>query len=311
MRPVFRSLIPPLLGCILVLPALAAEPPVLPLWPEGVPGRRIDAPPETIVDGRITHVHEPTLTVYAPTGTPANGTAVILCPGGGYVRLSLGGANGGPQTQWLNALGITVFVLKYRLDDYGQPAPLQDVLRAVRLVRREAATYDVDPHRIGIWGASAGGHVAACAATMWDDPVGQTSAALDTMSARPDFVMLVYPVVTMDATFAHRGSRRALLGENPPSELTARWSVERHVRPDMPPVFLAATMADQSVPVANSLRLYDALVAAKVPAEMHVYAQGSHGNSLDPRYGPTADWPKRAEEWLRFNGWLPAPAAAH
>lgn len=286
----------------------AAAPAVLPLWPEGVPNRRADAPPEAVVDGRIVHVHEPTLTVYAPTTAPANGTAVIFCPGGGYVRLSIG-ENGGPQVRWLNQLGVTAFVLKYRLDDYGQPAPLQDILRAIRLVRRDAAKFGVDPKRVGVWGASAGGHVAGCAATMWDDPAGVTGAEIDAVSARPDFVALIYPVVTMDPAFAHRGSRRALLGEQPSDDLTARWSVERRVRTDMPPVFIAATMADRSVPVANSLRLYDALVAAKVPAELHVYAQGSHGNSLDPQYGPTAAWPQRCEEWLRFNGWLPALAA--
>ena len=300
-----RFLVAPLiLAAIFSAAVNAAEPAVLKLWPEGVPGLRTDAPPEEVKDNRVYHVHEATLTVYPPRNVPANGTAVILCPGGGYVRLGIGGANGGPQTQWLNALGVTVFLLKYRLDDYGQPAPLQDALRAIRHVRKNAAAFGVDPQRIGIWGASAGGHVAGCAATMWDDPAGKTGAEIDAVSARPDFVLLVYPVVTMDAAFAHGGSRRALLGQNPDAALVERWSVERRVRADMPPVFIAATMADKSVPVANSLRLYDALVAAKVPAEMHVYAQGSHGNSLDPQYGPTAAWPKRGEEWLRHNGWL-------
>ena len=303
--PRLRVRLCPVLLLLAAVFARAAEPAIIPLWPEGVPNRRTDAPPETVVDGRIVHVHEPTLTVYAPTRTPANGTAVIVCPGGGYVRLAIG-ENGGPQVRWLNDLGVTAFVLKYRLDDYGQPAPLQDVLRAIRLVRRDAAKLGLDPKRIGVWGASAGGHVAACAATMWDDPAGATGAEIDAVSARPDFVALIYPVVTMDPAFAHRGSRRALLGEKPSDETTARWSVERRVRADMPPVFIAATMADRSVPVTNSLRLYDALVTAKVPAEMHVYAQGSHGNSLDPQYGPTAAWPERCADWLRFNGWLPA-----
>lgn len=301
-----------LLLCLALLPATAlaaAAPDVLRLWPEGVPGLRTDAPPEEMKDGRIYHVHEASLTVYPPRDVPANGTAVIVCPGGGYVRLAIGGENGGSTTQWLNKLGVTVFLLKYRLEDYGAPAPLQDVLRAVRTVRRNAARWGVDPQRIGIWGASAGGHVAGSAATMWDDPLGSTGAAIDSVSARPDFVLLVYPVVTMDTAFAHGGSRRALLGREPAPAAVERWSVERRVRPDMPPVWIAATMADKSVPVANSLRLYDALVAARIPAEMHVYAQGAHGNSLDPQYGPTALWPQRAEEWLRHNGWLPSAAA--
>lgn len=291
-----------------VLSASATEPRVIPLWPEGVPGRKTGGAPEEFKDNRYFHVHDPALLVYPPRDVPANGTAVILIPGGGYVRIAVGGPNGGPQTQWLNSLGVTVFLLKYRLDDYGAPAPFQDVVRAIRTVRRDAAQLGVDPQRIGVWGASAGGHLAACAATLWDDPTGKTGAAIDAISARPDFAMLVYPVITMDAGFAHGGSRRALLGNNPSPEAVAHWSVERRVRPDTPPVWITATMADQTVPVANSLRFYDALVEAKVPAELHVYSKGAHGNSLDPQYGPTSDWPKRAEEWLRFNGWL-NPAA--
>jgi len=297
------------LASLVVTTLPAGEPTTIPLWPEGVPGRKSGGPPEEFKDNRFYHVHDPALLLYRPHDVPANGTAVILIPGGGYVRIALGGSDGGPQTKWLNSLGVTVFLLKYRLEDYGAPAPFQDVVRAIRTVRRDAALYGLDPQRIGVWGASAGGHLAACAATLWDHPLGRTGAEIDAVSARPDFALLVYPVVTMDSTFAHGGSRRALLGTNPTPEAVAQWSVERHVRSDMPPVWIAATMADQSVPVANSLRLYDALVAAKVPAELHVYAQGSHGNSLDPQYGPTAEWPKRAEEWLRFNGWL-KPAKA-
>jgi acetyl esterase/lipase len=304
-----RRLLPIVFLFLPVTLLTANEPRVLPLWPEGVPGRKTDGPAEEFKENRFFHVHDPALLVYPPRDVPANGTAVILIPGGGYVRIAVGGEHGGPQTKWLNSLGVTVFLLKYRLEEYGAPAPFQDVVRAIRTVRRDAARYGIDPQRIGVWGASAGGHLAACAATLWDHPLGRTGAEIDAVSARPDFALLVYPVVTMDSTFAHGGSRRALLGTNPTPEAVAQWSVERHVRPDMPPVWIAATMADQSVPVANSLRLYDALVAAKVPAELHVYAQGSHGNSLDPQYGPTAEWPKRAEEWLRFNGWL-KPATA-
>ena len=137
-------------------------------------------------------------------------------------------------------------------------------------------------------------------------PEGRTGAALDAVSARPDFVALVYPVVTMKADFAHRGSREALLGAQPDDAQVQQLSIEKRVRADMPPVFLVATMADKSVPVENALHLYQALRDARVPAEMHVYAQGSHGNSLDPQFGPTASWPQRCEEWMRFNGWLGA-----
>lgn len=282
----------------------AAEPKVIELWPEGVPGLKPDASEEKIVDGRITNVHRPTLTVYAPEKGKANGTAVIYCPGGGYVRLAIG-ERGGPVTRWLNTLGATVFVLKYRMVEYGHPAPLRDVLRAVRVVRSRAAEFGVRADRVGLLGASAGAHLAASAAVMFDAPEGRTGAPLDQVSARPDFVALVYPVVTMEDPFVHKGSRTALLGRQPSPELIERLSIEKHVRKDMPPVFLVATMADKTVPVENTLLLYQALRRAGVPAEMHVYAQGSHGDSLDPQYGPTALWPQRCEEWMRFNGWLP------
>jgi acetyl esterase/lipase len=287
------------------LAARAAEPEVITLWPEGVPNLRADASPEKVIEGpRFTNIHYPTLLVYRPTGVPANGTAMIYAPGGGYVRVAVGGPDGG-DAKWLNELGITVFVLKYRHVEYGHPAPLQDILRAIRLVRFRAAGYGVKPDRIGVIGGSAGAHLCASAATMWDDPAGRTGATLDAVSARPDFAVLIYPVVTMTDPSVHKGSREALLGKNPAPELIDQLSIEKRVRKDMPPVFLAATMADKSVPVENSLMLYQALRNAGVPAEMHVYAQGSHGNSHDPQYGTTALWPARVAEWMRFNGWLP------
>lgn len=285
--------------------ARAAGPEVIPLWPEGVPNLRADASPEKQGEGnRFTNIHHPTLLVYRPIGVPANGTAMIYAPGGGYVRVAIGG-DGGGEAKWLNELGVTVFVLKYRHVEYGHPAPLQDMLRAIRIVRSRAGEFGVQANRIGVIGGSAGGHLGACAATLWDDPAGRTGAPLDEVSARPDFAVLIYPVITMEDPHVHRGSREALLGRNPAPGLVAQLSVEKRVRRDMPPIFLVATMADRSVPVENSLKFYQALRDAGVPAEMHVYAQGSHGNSHDAQYGPTAQWPARAAEWMRFNGWLP------
>jgi len=275
----------------------AAEPVVVPLWCASS-----EVKPDEIANNRIVVVHTPTLTVYVPDRP--NGTAVVFCPGGGYHHLTIG-ENGGPETQWFNSIGVTVFMLKYRVQTL-HPAPLQDGLRALRIVRARASEFGVKSDRIGIFGASAGGHLAACSATMWDDPVGQCGDKIDGVSARPDFVILVYPVITMDQNLTHKGSRKYLLGPNPSLELVNRLSLEKQVRTDMPPVFLVATMADTSVPVENTLMFYQALRAAKVPAEMHVYARGSHGNSLDPQYGPTARWPQRAEEWMRFNHWLPS-----
>ena len=293
-----------LLLLCLAAPCIASETPkTIPLWPEGVPGLRPDAAEERVVNNRIVGVHHPSLLMYAPSPEKSCGAAVIFCPGGGYVRLAIGEA-GGYETQFLNSLGVTVFILKYRMVEYGHPAPLRDVLRAIRLVRSQAAELGIKPDRIGLLGQSAGGHLSASAGEFWDDAEGRTGASLDAVSARPDFLALVYPVITMTDAFTHRGSRTALLGEKPAADLIDKLSLERHARPDMPPVFLVATMADTSVPVENTLHFFQALRAAKVPTEMHVYAKGSHGNSLDPQYGPTAEWPKRMEDWMRFNGWL-------
>lgn len=286
--------------CAFALKAFCAEPLVIPLWPEGVPGLKADAGPEVEFNGRFTNIHNPTITMYAPEVAKSTGTAIIFSPGGGYVRVS----DGKSDARWLNSRGITVFVLKYRLDNYGHPAPLQDVLRAIRIVRSRATEFGVRPDRIGVMGASAGGHLSACAATMWDSPEGKTGDALDKVSARPNFAALIYPVITMADPFVHKGSRRALFGDNPTAEQIEKLSLEKHVHTNTPPVFLVATMADKSVPVENTLQFYQALRDAGMPAEMHVYSAGSHGNSRDAQYGPTAQWPERCEAWLRFNKWI-------
>ncbi len=295
-----------LTAAALTASAQTAAPKVIELWPEGVPGLRKDASEEKMVNGRVVNVHRPTLTIFAPERGRSNGTAVIFCPGGGYVRLAVGSlTTGPPEARWLVERGATLFVLRYRMVEYGHPAPLQDVLRAMRLVRSRASEFGVRADRVGLLGVSAGGHLAASAAEMFDAAEGRTGAALDSVSARPDFVALVYPVVTMEDPFVHKGSRESLLGASPKPELVQLLSLEKHARKDSPPVFLVATEADKSVPVENTLMLYRALRDAGVAAEMHVYAQGSHGDSLDAQYGTTALWPQRCEEWMRANGWLP------
>ncbi len=285
--------------CLATASSIGA-PLVIPLWPEGVPGFKADAPPETEIDGRFTNVHHATLTVYAPEPAKSTGVAFIVSPGGGYVRVS----DGAGDARWLVERGITAFVLKYRLNNYGHPAPLQDILRAVRIVRSRAVEFGIREDRIGVVGGSAGGHLSACAATLWDSPHGKMGDALDRVSARPNLAALVYPVVTMEDPFVHKGSRRALFGTNPTPEQIQLLSLEKQVRSNSPPFFIVATMADKSVPVENSLRLYQALRDVGVPAELHAYSAGSHGNSLDPQYGPTAKWRERFEEWLRFHKWL-------
>jgi len=280
-------------------------PATIPLWPEGVPGLKADTSNESVQGSIYTHTHHPVLLYHAPRAGTANGTAVIFAPGGGYIRINTGGTS---FVQWLLDDGAAVFTLIYRNQDYGQPAPLQDVLRAVRLLRARAADYGLNPDRIGAMGNSAGSHVVASAGTLFDAPEGRTGAPLDAVSGRPDFLILTFPVLTMERPFVHTGSRNALLGPNPGPALTARWSLEQQVTKDTPPTFLVHTLQDTTVPVENTVMFYQALVRAGVPAELHLYEKGTHGSGLDAKFGQTAEWPKLCAEWMRSHGWL-RPAA--
>ena len=302
--PLPRSLA--ILAFVSLFPVLAgaAHAPVIDIWPEGVPGFKPDAPKEhDDGQGHIYSVDHPTLTVFPADPAKSVGTAMIVCPGGGYVRLAVE-TEGSSMTRWLNSLGVTVFILKYRLLEYGHPAPLQDVLRAVRLVRSRAAEYHVNPDRIGVFGGSAGGHLAACAGTLYDDPAGKTGAALDSVSGRPTFLVLLYPVITMRKPYVHSGSLRSLLGKTPDPALVDLLSVEDHVTKDTPPTFIAHSQEDKSVSVENSIKFYEALTKAGVPSELHLYSKGPHGFGMRKDLGPTSDWPARVEDWMRFKGWL-------
>jgi acetyl esterase/lipase len=287
--------------------AAAAAPTVLPLWPEGVPGKK-DTGPEQNGKGYIQNTSNPTLTLVGPAVDRPNGTAVIVAPGGGYVRQSVD-REGTQYATWLSTLGVTTFVLNYRMQEYGHPAPLQDVLRAVRLLRSRAAEFGIDPHRIGVMGSSAGGHLAASAGTLFDNAAGRTGADLDKVDARPDFLVLMYPVIAMEGPAAHMGSRKALLGANPSQELVNLMSVDRQVSPRTPPTLLIHTQADAAVPVENSILFYQALTKNKVPAEMYLFEQGSHGMGMRDGLANASQWPRRAEEWLRARGLL-TPSAA-
>jgi acetyl esterase/lipase len=305
--------IPSLLRFVFLLPMLtplfasaaSADHKVVELWPEGVPGLRADASPDKEENARVSNVHRPTLTVYPAPASKANGTAVIICPGGGYVRLSI--ENEGSQVaEWLNTLGVTAFVLRYRMVEYGHPAPLRDVLRAVRLVRSEAEAYGIKANRIGVLGSSAGGHLAASSGTLFNDPDGKTGAKLDSVNARPDFLVLLYPVITLKDPLAHKGSRDALLGKTATPEMIERMSLETRVTKETPPTFIVATEEDKTVPVENSLMFFQALRTAGVPAELHVWPKGPHGFGMRTDVGEASTWTKRCEEWLNAGGWLAA-----
>lgn len=303
----------PLLMSSLLATAALADNLVIPLWPEGVPAAvRADAPAAKgpIGEEKSSEMHNsnisvPTLTVYPSAVDRPNGTAVIVCPGGGYTNQST--LREGVQfAHWLSTLGVTTFVLKYRQQEYGHPAPLQDVLRAVRIVRSRAAEFKINPAHLGVMGSSAGGHLAASAGTLFDHPAGKTGAALDAVSGRPDFLILMYPVITMDDAAVHAGSRKALLGAHPAPEELQLMSLEKQVTAATPPTLLIHTQEDKSVPIENSILFFQALTRAKVPAEFYAFEHGSHGMGMKAEFGTASDWPKRAEEWLRARGLLQA-----
>jgi acetyl esterase/lipase len=288
-----------LLSLLFLIAASAhAQADIIKLWPEGVPNARANPGPERLDGERISNISQPTLTVYPAALDRVAKTAVIICPGGGYEFLSFT-REGHQYAQWLANLGVTAFVLKSRLSDYGHPAPLQDVLRAIRMVRSQAAAYGVAPDRIGVMGSSAGGHLAASASTLYDHPAGRTGAAIDGVNARPDFAMLMYPVITMEPPAAHMGSRHLLLGAKAQPELVELMSLDKQVNARTPPTLLIHTQDDNAVPVENSILFFQALSRAHVPAEMYVFERGGHGWALNPGLGNASAWTRRAEEWLR------------
>lgn len=243
----------------------------------------------------------PTITPYLAPKETATGAAVVVFPGGGYSHLSEI-KEGSDVAKWLNTMGISAFVLKYRLGmRYHQPNPLLDAARSVRMVRSRAKEWGVDPHRVGILGFSAGGHLASTLGTHFDAGHADAKDEVDRASSRPDLMILVYPVITM-GEFTHNGSKLNLLGENPPAELIKLYSNELQVTKDTPPTFLAHSVADPGVPVENSLMFADALRKALVPFEMHLYEQGPHGFGLAPTNPVLASWTDRCADWLGIHG---------
>jgi acetyl esterase/lipase len=261
------------------------------LWPSGAPGA-LGSQPED----------QPSLTPFVVPKGSGSGAGMVVCPGGGYQNLAMD-KEGYAVAKWLNSLGVSAFVLKYRLGPrYHHPVELGDAQRAIRIVRSRAAEYGLQPDRIGIMGFSAGGHLASTAGTHFD--AGNSGAAdpIDRMSSRPDFMVLCYPVISF-GTFAHAGSKKNLLGENPDPLLVENLSNELQVTKDTPPTFLFHTTTDATVPVENSVMFYSALRKAGVPAEMHIYERGPHGVGLAPSDPVLSSWPGRLADWLRIHGW--------
>jgi acetyl esterase/lipase len=283
-----------LVPCLVSL--LAAQPPnapkPVPLWSGAAPGA-LGSQDED----------QPTLTPYLVPPDRATGTAVIVCPGGSYTHLSM--ENEGSQVaRWLNSLGVTAFVLKYRLGPkYHHPIELGDAQRALRTVRTRAAEYRVQPDRIGIMGFSAGGHLASTAGTHFDAGKADAADPIDRASSRPDFLVLCYAVISF-GQFAHRGSEHMLLGDQPDPALVENLSNELQVTAQTPPTFLFHTTNDGTVPVENSVLFYSALRKAGVPAELHIYERGPHGVGLAFTDEALSSWPARLADWLRIRGLL-------
>lgn len=252
----------------------------------------------------IRKVTEPTLKVFLANNNNSKNTAVIVCPGGGYTVLSHD-KEGDKIAEWLNSIGVSAFVLKYRLPsdlimENKTIGPLQDAQEAIRTLRRNAETWHLDPNKIGIIGFSAGGHLASTASTHYNDTV----YASDGTSARPNFSMLVYPVISMEDGITHQGSKESLLGKNPSEAFIKKYSNEKQVDENTPPTILIHATDDGAVPVENSINYYLALKKHKVPAEMHIYENGGHGFGLG-RFGTHLNWPKACENWLIANNFIP------
>jgi acetyl esterase/lipase len=261
------------------------------LWPGGAP----------LAVGDLA-VDKPNLRIFLPPEERANGTAVVVLPGGGYSTHAMD-HEGRQIAQWLNGMGIAAYVLKYRLGDrYDHPAPLLDAQRAIRWVRVHAAEHGVDPARVGVWGFSAGGHLASTAGTRFDAGDANASDPVDRLSSRPDFLILGYPVITFEEQYTHQGSRRQLIGENPDTALIEELSNHKQVTAETPPTFLFHTDEDSGVPPENSVLFYMALRKAGVPAELHIYERGRHGVGLAPNDPVLSSWGERLRDWLMVRG---------
>ncbi|QEY17927.1 alpha/beta hydrolase [Cellvibrio sp. KY-GH-1] len=281
----------PVFGVAEPVSELPAEP--IYLWAEKP---LIEPDREHIKDQRVYAVDNPSMTPFWPTEAKANGAAVVIFPGGGYVRLAIN-HEGYDIAKWFAERGVAAFVVKYRMQEYGFPAPLLDGLRAVRLVRKNAADWGIDPAKIGVVGFSAGGHLAASVSTRFtftnllDDPLGD-------VSARPDFAVLGYPVIALYGPDAHAGSRKALLGENPEPQLLHENSLQYQVTDKVPPVFILHGIGDQAVPVGNSLAFFTEVQKHNKQSELHIYQTSIHGVGMIQGQGSVSNWPQALEAWL-------------
>ena len=282
-----------------------AQTEVIPLWTGSIPNQQESDEKEfqeNLDVFWVRNVQIPTLEVFLPTKKNATGYGVVICPGGGYWGLAYN-YEGIDFAKWLVSKGIAAFVLKYRLPlskSLIEPhkAPLLDAQRAIRLIRHQKEKWNVDENKIGILGFSAGGHVASTLGTHFDENNNLKADPINKLNARPDFMALIYPVITMDSIYAHTGSKDNLLGKDPKEELVKYYSNELHVNANTPPTFLVHASDDDSVPVDNSLLFYKALREVEVSSEMHIYPFGGHGFAFAKEQGYLASWTERFTDWL-------------
>lgn len=276
-----------ILSLLFMATMLSAQKPVeMPLWPNGATNSNgLTGTEEDLNGGRVANVIKPSITVY-PAAKP-NGMAIIMCPGGGYARLAMN-HEGHDMASWFNTMGITYVVLKYRMPNGHYEVPLSDAEQAIRLVREHAAEWSINPQRVGIMGASAGGHLATSLATLYSSD-----------KTRPDFQILFYPVISMIKGVTHGGSRENLIGANPSQELELKYSLERQVSPRSPQAFIMLSSDDDTVPPINGIGYFLALRAQKVPASLHVYPTGGHGWGFRDNFTYKRQWTGELEKWLR------------
>ena len=291
--------------CVFRIASVCAQEYLFLLYPDTVPNSKPTSITEKIERGeysKITNVSSPGIAVYLPTRRFATGQAVVICPGGGYVQLSMD-LECTDIARYFNSIGVAAAVLKYRLPSMESNirphlAPLMDAKRAVRLVRFNAQKWNIDPRKIGIMGFSAGGHLASTLGTHFDYGNHSSADSVEQQSCRPDFMILVYPVISFTDSVKHTRSRKALLGEDPDMDLVFDYSNELQVKADTPPAFLVHADNDSGVPVENSLRMVQAMRAKHIPVELHVLSEGGHGFGLGLDNNHVASWTRNLKWWL-------------
>lgn len=282
---------------------------VLKLWPGGIPGsvkNETYSEKSTVTNGEISHfekVTDPVIYVFLPPAEKATGTAVLICPGGGYGGLAFS-HEGFAIAKWLNDNGIAGIIMKYRLPSDlimkdKSVGPLQDAQEAMRIIRRHTSEWKLNPRKIGVIGFSAGGHLASTLSTHYAEKVYQPT---DTTSARPDFSLLIYPVISFDASFTHSGTRNNLIGDNPSEEAVRHFSNELQITDNTPPAFLVHSADDKAVPIKNSIVYFEGLQKYSIPSELHIFQKGGHGYGLSVDKGTQSAWPVLCIRWLKELG---------